>query len=104
MYIVKLKLGNQEFQIQDEKTKLTSGSVKQGINSIDSFSFTILPNNVGFNNIRDFKKSIQNGAFLRGFLKIHLQWCYLRNLLPNYSVVFPWDLKITWGRALSRRG
>ena len=54
MYQVNLKLNNQEYPLQN----LPSGSVKQGINTIDSFSFTILPNNVGFNLIRDFKTLI----------------------------------------------
>lgn len=54
MYRVDLKINNQEYQLQN----LTSGTVKQGINTIDSFSFTILPNNVGFNLIRDFKTLI----------------------------------------------
>lgn len=54
MYRVDLKINNQEYQLQN----LMSGTVKQGINTIDSFSFTILPNNVGFNLIRDFKTLI----------------------------------------------
>ena len=58
MYVVDLKLNNQTFPIHNDKIKLTSGEVKQGINSIDSFSFTILPNNMGFHNIRDFKTLI----------------------------------------------
>lgn len=58
MYVVDLKLNNQEHPIHNDKIKLTSGTVKQGINSIDSFSFTILPNNMGFHSIRDFKTLI----------------------------------------------
>ena len=54
MYKIDLKINNQEYQLQN----LTSGNVKQGINVIDSFSFTILPNNVGFNLIRDYKTLI----------------------------------------------
>ena len=51
MYRMILKLNNREYPLND----LTSGSVKQGINCIDSFSFTILPNNECFRLIRDFK-------------------------------------------------
>lgn len=58
MYQVNLKINNQEYSIHDDKNKLISGSVKQGINSINSFSFSILKNNVGFNLIRDFKTLI----------------------------------------------
>mgnify|MGYP006367070977 FL=1 len=58
MYRVNLKINNQEYQIHNDKNKLISGSVKQGINCIDSFSFSILKNNIGFNLIRDFKTLI----------------------------------------------
>ena len=51
MYDIKIKLNNQEYPLKD----LTSGSIKQGINTIDSFSFTILINNSAFNRIQDFK-------------------------------------------------
>lgn len=58
MYRVDLKLNDITYPIHNEQVKLISGQVKQGINSIDSFSFTILPNNIGFNDIRDFKTLI----------------------------------------------
>lgn len=55
MYIVKLKNGNQTFEIYGDKEKLKSGSIVKGINSIDSFSFVILPSNIGYNLIRDLQ-------------------------------------------------
>lgn len=55
MYIVKLKNGNQTFEIHGYKEKLKSGSIVKGINSIDSFSFVILPSNIGYNLIRDLQ-------------------------------------------------
>jgi len=55
MYIVKLNNNGIETPIHDEKEKLKSGSVVKGINSIDSFSATLLPSNKGFNNIFDFQ-------------------------------------------------
>lgn len=58
MYVVELTLDNQTYPIHNDKDKLTSGSIKQGINSIDSFSFTILPSNIGFNKLREFKTLI----------------------------------------------
>lgn len=58
MYRVDLILNNQVYPIHSDKTKLTSGSIKQGINSIDSFSFSILSNNIGFNKLREFKTLI----------------------------------------------
>lgn len=54
MYRIELQLNNREYVLED----LTSGEVKQGVNTIDSFSFTVLPNNIGFNLIRDFKTLI----------------------------------------------
>lgn len=54
MYIVKLKNENKETEIHGIKEKLNSGSVVKGINTIDSFSFSMNPFNSGFNAIHDF--------------------------------------------------
>lgn len=58
MYDVYLKIGNQEYPIHNHSVKLLKGTIKQGINCIDSFSFEILPNNIGFNKIHDFTTMI----------------------------------------------
>lgn len=55
MYIVTLKNGEIETQIHGLKEKLTTGNVVKGISTIDSFSFSVLPINAGFNLIHDFK-------------------------------------------------
>lgn len=55
MYVVTLKNGNKTTTIHGIKEKLKSGSVVKGINTIDSFSFAILPSNIGFNGIRDMQ-------------------------------------------------
>lgn len=55
MYIVKIKNGNITTEIHGFKEKLISGSIVKGINTIDSFSFSILPSNVGFNLINDLQ-------------------------------------------------
>lgn len=55
MYIVEIKNGNITTQIHGLKRKLKSGNVVKGINSIDSFSFAILPSNAGFNLINDLQ-------------------------------------------------
>ena len=39
--------------IHGDRHKLTSGSVAQGINAIDSFTFSVLPNNPAFGELRD---------------------------------------------------
>jgi phage minor structural protein len=54
MYIVEIKNGGITRTIQNAKHKLSSGIVVQGINTIDSFSFSILPNNPGFGNLHEF--------------------------------------------------
>ena len=59
MYEVQLTLGNNTFPIHNDKQKLISGTIKQGINCIDSFSFEILSNNIGFNKIYEFATLIQ---------------------------------------------
>lgn len=58
MYKVNLKINNREFPIHNDKIKLKTGTVKQGINCIDSFSFEIFPNNNGFNELNEFKTLI----------------------------------------------
>lgn len=55
MYIVKIKNGEKTIEIHNTKEKFKSGSIVKGINSIDSFSFTILPANIGFDYIFDLK-------------------------------------------------
>lgn len=55
MYIVELHNGNFKTEIHGLKNKLKSGNVAKGINCIDSFSFSMLPNNPGFNIIFDFQ-------------------------------------------------
>lgn len=55
MYIVTLINNEIEIQIHGVNEKLKSGSVVQGLNAIDSFSFTILPSNEGYNKIYDLQ-------------------------------------------------
>lgn len=55
MYIVKIYNDGVPLEIQSESPKVKSGNVVKGINAIDSFSFTLLPNNPGFSRIRDKK-------------------------------------------------
>lgn len=54
MYIVKIENGEISKEIHGQKAKLTSGKVVQGINTIDSFTFSMLPNNEGFPLINEF--------------------------------------------------
>lgn len=55
MYLVKIQNGDIQTTIHGKTEKLKKGNVIQGINTIDSFSFTILPSNKGFNLIHDRK-------------------------------------------------
>ena len=59
MYIVSLTNGNNETEIQNSEIKLTSGKVVKGINSIDTFSFTLFPSNPGFNMLNEFKTLVK---------------------------------------------
>ena len=57
MYKVYIENGNNNYLIHDfkiSKNKLKSGTIVQGINSIDTFSFSILPTNIGFNQLNDY--------------------------------------------------
>lgn len=55
MYIINIKNDGFEKEIHGANEKLKSGNVVKGINTIDSFSFSMLPSNAGFNSIQDFK-------------------------------------------------
>jgi phage minor structural protein len=59
MYIVKLRNGDKNTEIHGIKEKLKSGSVVKGINTIDSFSFAVLPSNAGFNAINDLQTLVE---------------------------------------------
>ena len=55
MYIVTITNNGVKTPIHNTERKLSSGSVVKGINSIDTFSFVILPSNIGFKRLYDFK-------------------------------------------------
>ena len=55
MYVVNLKNGNINTEIQGIKEKLKSGSIVKGINTIDSFSFAVSPASAGFDAIHDLQ-------------------------------------------------
>lgn len=60
MYIVTLhNEGISPLEIHGNIEKLQSGKVVKGINTIDSFTFTMLPSNVGFSLIKDFKTLVK---------------------------------------------
>lgn len=59
MHKVDLYNEDTKITIHGDKIKLSKGAIAKGINSIDSFSFSILPSNDGFNNINDFKSIIK---------------------------------------------
>ena len=59
MYIVSIINNGIETQIHNAERKLSSGTVAKGINQIDTFSFTILPSNIGFNRLFDFKTLVK---------------------------------------------
>ena len=55
MYIVKIYNNGIAKEIHGYRQKLKSGKVVKGINAIDSFSFTMLPSNAGFNLLQEKK-------------------------------------------------
>lgn len=54
MYIVELHNGSISIPIHNSKEKLTSGKVTKGINTIDSFQFSMLPSSAGFYEVYDY--------------------------------------------------
>lgn len=59
MYIATLYNNGIPTEIHGEDQKLKTGSVVKGINVIDTFSFTVLPSNNGFNRIDEFKTLVE---------------------------------------------
>ena len=59
MFIVTIENDGVVTEIHGRREKLTSGKVVKGINAIDTFSFSLLPSNPGFNAIRDFTTLIK---------------------------------------------
>ncbi len=55
MYIVTIFNDGVPTEIHGRKQKLKSGSVVKGINTIDTFSFSLLPANIGFDRLHDSK-------------------------------------------------
>lgn len=70
MYDVKLINNNVETYINvtstDQNTPRITGSIKQGINVIDSFTFDIYPNNPGYTQIFPFKTRVEVENSLTG--------------------------------------
>lgn len=59
MYIVTIENDGVQTEIHGYTEKLKSGNVVKGINSIDSFSFSLFPSNAGFNRLFDFKTIVK---------------------------------------------
>ena len=45
--------------VSKTKRKIKTGQVTLGINTIDTFSFSLYPNNQGFNKLYDYKTEIR---------------------------------------------
>ncbi len=58
MYIVEITNGETTTTIHGLKTKLNSGKIIKGINTIDSFTFTMFPDNPGFSLINEFSTHV----------------------------------------------
>jgi hypothetical protein len=59
MYIATIQNNGVSIPIHDSKEKLISGKVTKGINTIDSFQFSMLPSNAGFDEIHDYKTLVK---------------------------------------------
>ena len=59
MYIVKLINGASETIIHGNIEKITNGKIKEEINAIPSFSFSIYPNNVGYQLLTPFYTKVE---------------------------------------------
>ena len=59
MYIVKLINGTSETIIHGNIEKITNGKIKEEINAIPSFSFSIYPNNAGYQLLTPFYTKVE---------------------------------------------
>lgn len=62
MYLVTIQTENEEIIINEMTTRganRITGNINQGINTIDSFEFTIFPNNDGYDKIEPYKTTVQ---------------------------------------------
>ena len=59
MYIVQIRNGELVTEIHGLKEELRSGKIAQGINTIDSFTFSMLPDNAGFSLINEFTTHVE---------------------------------------------
>lgn len=59
MYIATIHNDNIRTEIHGENQRAFSGSIVKGINTIDSFSLSLLPSNAGFDRLHDFKTLIK---------------------------------------------
>lgn len=59
MYIVQIRNGELVTEIHGPKEELRSGIIAQGINTIDSFTFSMLPDNAGFSLINEFTTHVE---------------------------------------------
>lgn len=74
--------------IHGEKTKLRKGSIVKGINSIDSFSFSISPNNLGFNEITDFKSIIKVYNYNRKKYEFQGRVLYSKSNMDSSGMIY----------------
>jgi len=61
LYLVTIKTDGVEYLINELSTRTENrieGTIRQGINTIDSFEFTIYPNNIGYNQIIPYRTYI----------------------------------------------
>ena len=59
MYVVKLINGINETIIHGNIEKITNGKIKEEINAIPSFSFSIYPNNAGYQLLTPFYTKVE---------------------------------------------
>jgi len=59
VYIVTIKNNGIRTEIHGETEKIARGSVVKGINSIDTFSFSLFPSNAGFRLLNEFMTLVE---------------------------------------------
>ena len=87
MYIVELINNGHATTIHSNKIKLKSGKIIKGISTIDSFTFSMFPNNVGFNLINEFTTLVTVYNTNKGSYDFHGRVLYAETTMDESGLI-----------------
>lgn len=91
MYLVQIYNDNSSIIINDTNINTSNrvtGEVSQGINSIDSFIFSIYPTNIGYNYIQQFKTGVSIFNSKTGLYEFRGRMLLIENLMDSNGLIY----------------